>query len=410
MGGRIQFLIKTSAVFCLVLLVVFVANQYLISNKSDAGNFVEPAEAISFHYPSPPIPVDARAPDDFLKFCIDAIKPNKHSDTGEILHSLIAYSQLAENASLFSAAEFQALADQLLTRGAGRHPRFGITRHGLRFFQVGDKQSDGESHPYQALAVLAELGVSRNKTFSIEDRHFEIGDLVSDCEAMFDLKGEIEWSVAALYIYSPLRRNITNRYGESFTLDQIANALMKREPGIGPCLGCHVIEALNVIRLAVEKGNQYISTETVSRIDRYFHNLEEFLPNLQSDEGCFVVEWGAAWMQSAAYVNWRTGFDPSFVVRTRPKMRGSDSLDWKMISTTHHLKWLMLTGKINKLDRKSLIAANEFLKHGMKQLAIRAKSVARQGHERPAYCPLSHGLHVLSLLNCERKDADRSFY
>lgn len=364
---------------------------------------------VALGYVESPLRESERVSSDFLRYCADAIRPDDRSDTGELLHALIAFSQFRRNPSVFSEAEFEDLLDRLLTNSEDGRPRFGITRHGVRFLPVGQKESDGESHPYQTLAVLAELGVDKDRELFVGDKRFTIEDLLRDCEAMFDLNGEIEWSVIALVLYSPKRKYVENRYGERYTLDDIARRLLKRDPGLGPCLGCHVVDALMVLDRAAADGNVHLGAQTRIRIQQYIDRLLEFVPTIQREDGAVSADWGEALIRDKGYQDWRRESDPDYEVQLVVFPTKDNHLDWKIIATTHHLKWMMLRCETGRLDQAWVRKANRFLRDALKKLVNELKTTDQRKRARPAYCPMSHGLHVLSLLNCERTEADRNF-
>ena len=88
---------------------------------------------------------------------------------------------------------------------------------------------------------------------SASGKPFTLHDLVADSIANFHLgQEEIEWTALTYISWLPPERQWTNKFGETFTFDQLATELMRRRFEEATCVGSHVVQAM-VVLLRVDR-------------------------------------------------------------------------------------------------------------------------------------------------------------
>lgn len=171
----------------------------------------------------------------------------------------------------------------------------------------------GEKHPGQTLAYLGKCGISAHQKVVLRDETVDIRDILSSSLATFTNSGEIEWWVLAFLHYLPPNRSWTNRWGVEFSFDSLANDLLARELGSGPCYGIH---ALEVMVAMVKINDQYPIVEQITE-QRLMERIR-YASTLLRQNQCPDGGWERIWYQP-------------------PKAGSSASLH----STGHHLEWIL---------------------------------------------------------------------
>ena len=281
--------------------------------------------------------------------------------------------------------------------------RISRTRYGLRFMSDDLSRSDGEVHDYQGLATLANLKLPLDRQISIGNNSYYVRDLVQDCEANFDLRGEFEWSVIAIFAYFPGKRKITNHFGEEFTVSEIVDALINRMPGSGTCFGTHVIQALLTLEWAGINSKYATIDSDQNRITAYLDSLEKYICEELESVGIVSSNWGRRWIGSEAYQKWahnhfRNGLN--FQARKRkPTLKDS------ILVTSHHIEWLLMRSYAKngnaisnlRVFDKSTVRLSDFLRKQLHDLELYRKGEG--AGMRNGYCVCSHSFHVLSLIS-----------
>ncbi|HEV3303888.1 MAG TPA: hypothetical protein VG055_29815 [Planctomycetaceae bacterium] len=132
------------------------------------------------------------------------------------------------------------------------------TRYGIRFvtsINQSQKESTREHHRDQTLSVLAECGVPLSQPLTFGTETFHLSDVLDDSVANFTLdQDELHWTALAYAIFMPERQTWQNHFGETFSFDDVANALLLRDLSGSSCAGTHVFYTLAIIdRVACER-------------------------------------------------------------------------------------------------------------------------------------------------------------
>jgi hypothetical protein len=184
-------------------------------------------------------------------------------------------------------------------------------------------------HADDLLVACAEVGLPTDAVLYAADpqagpegvSQATVGDIVRDTVARFTIRQELEWTTEALARYLAPRAGWANRFGEAFTFDQVATALLARPRGQGPCLGTHVTYALTCL-WRIGEQHPILSAQVRDRIARYLRDVSLMVVAARLPAG----HWGA---------HWATG---------RPAKAGAAEADMvgALACTGHHLEWIAL--------------------------------------------------------------------
>lgn len=402
MGNRIAIILSTVSGF------LFLMIGYRLIWVQETSRIAEKTQPLIVDYATPTISPDAVvAPDRILKWS-DKMLPLSRLSVGNVVHSLQAFSRRKQFEGLISEIDYKGFVDYLLQNQPGKPPRVGKTRFGARFFGTRQLGTDGEAHPYQALAVLSDVGLNKNDQVQLSpDLYVSADSFFTDCAAMFDLHGEFEWSVIALVLQDANISEIRNRYGERYSMDEIVKALLSRQPGQGACQGVHVVEALVLIEHAFKTANCNVSDKWKKAISNYLDGLSDFLFIIQAADGSLPSNWGVKWRETTFFKEWKEKVIPKVIFSGKsnaPKDQIGD-----ILSTTHHVKWMLLRKWGKKLtqvssseEKKFYGRANLFLAAKLEQMLGRVNS-GRQSEQITYFCPISHCFQVLTILNSSRR-------
>jgi len=186
------------------------------------------------------------------------------------------------------------LTDQALSKEFFGEPIFFRTRSGIRYQDPAtQKERTGENHRDICLATFAELGLPLTTPVTTEDASFTLADLLRDSVENFDIKqDELAWTAVAYAIYLP-QRQWSNRYGESFSFDDVADALMSTRFEDASCGGTHLLYALTVLLRA--KGSADGLSEPVHyELSQYLQRRSIAAIQSQAGDGSWDLNWHAA--------------------------------------------------------------------------------------------------------------------
>lgn len=363
--------------------VVADSTQSQFGPRATSGEMIDDQQREPRTAPNIAISLRNRVPREVVETYARQIWPNSKNSSSELIHAIHMAHCTFDTSNLNGASE-----DDLLDALLGLPPfeaRCPIyrTHSGIRISSHYGLTRDTESHSNQLTALLVEIGADSKKLI-VNGEEFSVRDLITECEASFQLRGEYEWGVIALLKSDPRRRKITNRLGESFSIDQISEALLNRAYGDGSCCGTHVIEALALIEsLSTPNGVQLTRTKR-TKISHLLDGLQKFLEEQQFSDGSIDPNWGESWR--LAYAG--NGMSESRSAMSRPTHA---TLADKMLATSHHIEWLIRRRSANPLSQEFYERANSFLKNGVDAL-IGEKDASH-------YCCISHAIRTLFLLN-----------
>lgn len=146
-------------------------------------------------------------------------------------------------------------------------------------------------HTDDLLATLAETGVPLDTPLHLRDGQAKVRDLLDGALAEFTLaRHEFEWSIISYARYALPQARFKNKFGETITVDDLANEIIDSTPGLGPCNGLHRLEALVVLYRADEEA-KVLSPRTRAKMLAYMKRMSDLLVQSQTEEGYWTRNW-----------------------------------------------------------------------------------------------------------------------
>ncbi len=260
-----------------------------------------------------------------------------------------------------------ALTDQKLSESFFGETIFFQTRNGIRYRDPTiQKIANGENHRDICLAAFAELGLPLSTPLTTEDGSFTLRDLLRDSVGNFDIKQrELAWTASAYALYLPPRRGWTNRYKESFTFDDVANALMQTPLYKVSGGGAHVLDAITIL-LRADSLAACLSEPVREALTQHLQYQAMVAVKSQTKEGYWTSDWHA---EGDAELS-------------KPSRRIPDALQTRLLATGHLLEWLeLLPGELQPSPEVYCRAARWIAKN-----LEDTRHVARVGD----FCPRTH--------------------
>ncbi len=305
-------------------------------------------------------------PDD-IHFGVEApLLHDQSSSVGKILHQLgnaavagqygIAADQKKFLAVLAGepAADALAIDPPLLYFDEDHRPH--LDRFGDRTY---------EPHRDQTLATLALLGIPSHFKFRAAPAQATIADLIRIVRDDFHLDDELEWSAVALACYAPTRSPWINRWGKSFSFDDIVNRLLARPYGTGTCAGSHTLTTLAILE-QVDEQVPIWGDGLRDRVDEYLAGAVQRLQDHQRTTGYWTPDWPVPLA------------DPTSE-RYDKDLFGETPL---VLATGHHLEWTSLLPEARSLSRPARERAAAWC-----AMALRNATKAQIAQD---FCPYSH--------------------
>jgi hypothetical protein len=173
------------------------------------------------------------------------------------------------------------------------------------------------------IAVPADARVDNSKG-SFPGVQAALSDLVQGAISYFSPRQELEWTIEALVRYLAPQQEWTNRFGETFTFNDVAGELLRRVPGEGSCIGLHTVYAL-VCLFRVNMQHRVLADGVAALIERYLQRRSQALDaDVDSKEYSFHRldnKWPAAFRNS-----------------TEDRSEWMDANQLTYVS--HHLEWI----------------------------------------------------------------------
>lgn len=238
---------------------------------------------------------------------------------------------------------------------------------------VGDS-FDAASHTDKLLAVLAEAGVPLGEKVTTRGRRGTVSDILDEALMRFEIdQSELEWTTVAFAAYLSPARSWVNRFGEEFSFDALARALLARKPGVGPCYGVHVLYALAYLA-RVDEAKEILSPGVrVCVIDK-LKATSRHLAEAQFRTGCWTPDW-------------YRDVPPGRRRRTPPQLALKNILR----CTGHHLEWIAIAPRRLRPNIACISSASRFVCREL--LSLDQQSIDKD------YSPYSHAVRSILLLH-----------
>jgi hypothetical protein len=223
------------------------------------------------------------------------------------------------------------------------------------------------AHCDQFLKVLAEAGISADHSITWRDGANSVVSEIIRCSlANFRLQNEPDFTSVAYSLWLPPAYTWHDRFGERYSLDQLAISLLDRPLGDGSCCGIHALYALACLYRA-NTLYPVLPTEVSAKIEDYFTNASRILEKSQLPSGAWQEDWAK-------------------IKISKPESKSSETV----LATGHHLEWIATVPPALRPNRKTIERAARFLtkiipEHDFSTIAA-------------SYAPFSHATRALMLL------------
>jgi len=228
------------------------------------------------------------------------------------------------------------LDDTVYRRHApGASPLLESTPHGIRIRVQRDKFAGtftGDlGHVNDVLAGCGEVGLPSDTVVRTPNREGTLADVVRNSVAEFRADQELDWTVEAFARYLDDTDRWVNQAGEVTTFSDVADRLLRRRYGEGPCLGTHKLNALACL-YRINQRRPILTPQTRLAIENFLKEASLMVAGSRTGTGA----WGAAWA---------------------PRPDGRPITDQEnerlaVTSTGHHLEWLAIVPQELRPDRK----------------------------------------------------------
>jgi hypothetical protein len=262
--------------------------------------------------------------------------------------------------------------------------RFPTENPFVFFSSHGPATREGQSvpaanrHHDDFLALAGEVGLPRDTQLAWDGKKFSLEDLFGHSFQWFQPDQELEFTAMAYAYCLPPAKSWTNRFGQQFDFDQLANLLVRQHPSRGGCYGTHVPYSLAVL-LAADEQEPILSPTARARVEDRLKAISRALVEVQSGAGW----WDRKWIKERA---------------SAPPME--DELDEWVRSTSHHLEWIALVGPELRPPQENIDRAVRFLLEVLERAEPRMLSPAKR------YAPYSHAGRALCLMAGKRYAAE----
>lgn len=259
-------------------------------------------------------------------------------------------------------------------------PYLVSTRYGARFSEKSWSPSvlerrTREAHAGQTVCVLAEAGVPSNYPLQTHREALTLSAVLDDTVANFTLDEELYWVTVALALYLDPPFTWTNKYGQQFSFDDVADRLISKPAGeSGPCAGTHALYTLAVMLQRDEHSRIFQRNETRERACQYLRSAVQHLKTSQRLDG----SWDVRWMKQQPNETTATGTH---------LVEAESQAIW---ITGHQLEWQAIVPNELRVPAPQLLAAARFVVDHTS--AIPEQSIVDN------MCAYSHGLRAVLLM------------
>jgi hypothetical protein len=268
----------------------------------------------------------------------------------------------------------------------GRAPIFR-TRHGVRFATGSPRfqrfEPSLEAHRDQCLCTFAELGLPLSFPLTIQGETLGVHSLLHDSIANFHLKqDELAWTAVAYALYLSPSCTWTNRFGETFSFDQLAEELMSRPVASSSCGGTHLVHAVTMILRANDIYPILNDTVRVGT-ERWISTCTDAAVQSQTSDGYWTLDWCAS------------------IPRQRnvgPGWTAPDTPGTQLLVTGHLAEWLLYLPQRFSVPDHVLRRAGGWLLHRLSELS--------SGDRLRSHCAVTHAIIAVRHLTGDLGDAD----
>jgi hypothetical protein len=228
-----------------------------------------------------------------------------------------------------------------------------------------------EEHRDQVLASLGELGLPLSQPIVSGQSKGSLRQVLEDSVANFYLKQrELAWTTLAYSLYLPPQKSWTNRFGETFTFDDLASAMMDVRLDEQSCAGTHSLYSLTILA-RVDRQSPVLSDTVRVRLGNRLERAVAAAVHAQDADG-----------------SWHPGWNRDLLPEGVPRFWSPvDDARNRLIATGHLAEWfLYLPAELAPPDRVLIRAAGW----------IRTKLLAATADDvEQSFCPYTHAACLL---------------
>jgi hypothetical protein len=248
--------------------------------------------------------------------------------------------------------------------------------HGLDEQLQGSELRSGEQIKIaltgdQVLASLGELGLPLSQPIVSGQSKGSLRQVLEDSVANFYLKQrELAWTTLAYSLYLPPQKSWTNRFGETFTFDDLASAMMDVRLDEQSCAGTHSLYSLTILA-RVDRQSPVLSDTVRVRLGNRLERAVAAAVHAQDADG-----------------SWHPGWNRDLLPEGVPRFWSPvDDARNRLIATGHLAEWfLYLPAELAPPDRVLIRAAGW----------IRTKLLAATADDvEQSFCPYTHAACLL---------------
>jgi len=327
---------------------------------------------------------DLNLPVERIEKIRESLRPAEIDSISTAVHALQLFGPRLEIAGKGTASPVRCL-DVLMdveafrrAIGEGRslvRTRQGVRVPDLRIDRLATPQAGSQSHHGQVLATLARLGVPLDATLNLGDGHpATVKDMLNDLVANFQLDGEVYWDVLAVAVYLAPRGAWTNRFGRSFSFNDVAARIVDTDLIESPCAGTHALTTLTLL-LRIDAERPIFSASGRRHVDSYLRGKFDRAIATQDPAG----RWGTLW-------------HIEHPARLRSARYGAATGDTsQLLATGHILEWLLLC------PEAWLEPHADAVQRGAEALFEMLRSATLESLWED-YCPATHAANALAVL------------
>ena len=232
----------------------------------------------------------------------------------------------------------------------------------------------GAGHVDQLLKVLADAGAPLSTPIRADTGYTgTVRELLADSIARFSIEQEMEFTALAFCRWLPPQTSWTNRFGRTYTFDNIAQCLCNQKLGSGSCNGVHVFHALTLM-LAVHDQTPILGEFAVAQIRARLHEVQLLLEANELTSGGWSADWAAS---------------------KNEEIEGEQSWSKRLSrisSTGHHLEWMAQLPDGERMSAPIIQRAVQALIRDIKSMS----PAERENFKH--FWPLSHAARALALM------------
>jgi hypothetical protein len=305
------------------------------------------------------------------------------------LHVLHAHGLQAvfDNPQLPTGADLlQLFTDDRRGRAFFGEPAIIKSRYGIRCAVSPNEITAREYHRDQALAVFAEMGLSLSTPFLVGGETLPLRDLLVDSIANYSSRQEeLDWTALAYALYLPPITSWQNKYGETFTFDDMTDTLLNRPLNSGSCSGSHLAWAMIAIARVDQESTPILSDPVRKRLWARLRQIVRAAQETQGAEGTWGTDWSLALLPTEA---------------ANHGLSDHHTLAHELLVTSHIAEWCMHLPQ-------ELTVPDEVVQRAGRWLFRQWRRVGDSDHGKDFvaknFCPCSHAAVVLGAL-CEGEE------